>query len=442
MVHPRVASVHRPAVRVALHNIGPIRDADVDLKPVTVLVGPNGSGKTLFSSIVYAASLASSQAVQRASFALMGPSGARPDDSVEDLLRRTVERWEDDMRTGFERELKRCCARDLATLGREHRTGYGAAPRITITDGDSEAPAWRLVFRLQNGKLVVERTNDAYVAPTPSLEGIDLSDRRRVRDRMFRALRRSLPGRAVYFPASRSGFMQTYGALTSLVWGALGSGYFEQATVGSIPGTAADFLQFLAQLRPEHDRGIGAEAATQIERSLLGGEISLVPGEGSPQVMFHPHDLSQTWPIEESATSTAELAPLALYLRHQARHVDAVFIDEPEAHLHPANQVALAACLGTIGNLLQSVVIATHSEFLVSELSNLTMESQLSLIEDSSSRPGSLQVYEFIRLPDKQGVDVRHLPIDPGRGFEVDQFASVADSTYRRSVELFNRIHS
>lgn len=32
-------------MRVRLHNIGPIRDAELEFCPLTVLVGPNGSGK-------------------------------------------------------------------------------------------------------------------------------------------------------------------------------------------------------------------------------------------------------------------------------------------------------------------------------------------------------------------------------------------------------------
>jgi predicted ATPase len=427
-------------MRIALHNIGPIRDADVDLSALTVLVGPNGSGKTIFSSVVYAATLASNDALRRVSVSI--PIASSNEDLPEDFVRRLIDRWEDDFRKAFERELRRCAARDLDKLGRERRGGHGAAPRITITDGPQSSPTWRLVFRLQKGKLVIERTNPSYLRPRLEVEELEVGNRRRILERVFRALRRTTPTRALYFPASRSGFMQTYGALTSLVWGALGAGYFEQATIGSIPGTAADFLQFLAQLKPETESAVGGPVANDIEEQLLEGKLLLVQGEGSPQVMFHPTELSQSWSIEESATSTAEIAPLALYLRHQARQSDAILIDEPEAHLHPASQVALASCLAAVGNALQHVIIATHSEFLVGELSNLTMETQLTLMDDGTARPRSLRVFEFSKTSGQHGTTVSPLNVDPERGFEVDQFSQVADRTYQRSIELFNRLHS
>ena len=41
-------------MEIWLHNIGPIRDARVELSPLTVLVGPNGSGKTSLTNVIYA----------------------------------------------------------------------------------------------------------------------------------------------------------------------------------------------------------------------------------------------------------------------------------------------------------------------------------------------------------------------------------------------------
>jgi hypothetical protein len=172
----------------------------------------------------------------------------------------------------------------------------------------------------------------------------------------------------------------------------------------------------------------------------LRGAVSLEQGEGSPNVFFQPYGSSQSWPIEETATATAELAPLVLYLRHSAAHNHAIFIDEPEAHLHPENQVALAGSLAGVARILKHVVIATHSEFLVSELSNISMESQLSLLPDEA-RPPSIRVYEFDGEALNGGVSAHPLRAKAREGFQIDQFAAVADRTYNRGVDLYNAIH-
>ena len=41
-------------VKIAVKNFGPIADATIDLQPLTVFVGPSNTGKTYFSTLIYA----------------------------------------------------------------------------------------------------------------------------------------------------------------------------------------------------------------------------------------------------------------------------------------------------------------------------------------------------------------------------------------------------
>ena len=43
-----------PDVRIAVENFGPIKNGAVDLRPLTVFVGPSNTGKTYFSILIYA----------------------------------------------------------------------------------------------------------------------------------------------------------------------------------------------------------------------------------------------------------------------------------------------------------------------------------------------------------------------------------------------------
>ena len=44
----------QPDFRVSVSNFGPIESGAVDLRPLTVLVGPSNTGKTYFAVLVYA----------------------------------------------------------------------------------------------------------------------------------------------------------------------------------------------------------------------------------------------------------------------------------------------------------------------------------------------------------------------------------------------------
>jgi len=39
---------------IEVYNFGPISEAKVDLRPLTVLVGPNNTGKSYFATVLYA----------------------------------------------------------------------------------------------------------------------------------------------------------------------------------------------------------------------------------------------------------------------------------------------------------------------------------------------------------------------------------------------------
>lgn len=43
-----LASTKHPNVKIAVRNFGPIAEGTVDLRPLTVFVGPSNTGKTYF----------------------------------------------------------------------------------------------------------------------------------------------------------------------------------------------------------------------------------------------------------------------------------------------------------------------------------------------------------------------------------------------------------
>ena len=46
--------VEQPDIRVSVTNLGPIKSGSVDLRPLTIFVGPSNTGKTYFAILIYA----------------------------------------------------------------------------------------------------------------------------------------------------------------------------------------------------------------------------------------------------------------------------------------------------------------------------------------------------------------------------------------------------
>lgn len=421
-------------MEVWLHNIGPIRDARLELPHLTVLVGPNGSGKTTFTNVVYALWLSHRRAVADALLDVENPFTRKARDLRGNaLVAAVVESWLSGWREQLDFELRRCCGPDLEDLRRSRRGGRGAGPRIGVT-----ADGWRVVFRLDGPELELDL--EKTVLPDAS-QVEEAQTFRESRQRVAELLRGALPENAAYLPAGRSGIVHSQAALGRLMSGAISGGWFEDATVGAIPGATADLMQMLAQFDPSSlsRKGVASRVADSFERELMHGRVRLDVDGSRRRIMFAPEGhAGREWELQNMATSVAELAPLVLYLRDRRPKKSAVLIDEPEAHLHPENQVVLAHILIALSRVVHPLIVATHSEFLASALST-------ELLGGNGDAAGvALSVFEF-RFHDHsdrgKGVDVRRVPYDPDEGFEIEQFSGVAERLFRESVRRYNSTH-
>ena len=82
-------------------------------------------------------------------------------------------------------------------------------------------------------------------------------------------------------------------------------------------------------------------------------------------------------PLHLASSSARGLADLYFYLRHKAARGDLLIIDEPESHLDTGNQVLLARILARFVRAGIKVLITTHSDYLIKEINNLIMLSQI-----------------------------------------------------------------
>lgn len=81
-------------------------------------------------------------------------------------------------------------------------------------------------------------------------------------------------------------------------------------------------------------------------------------------------------PLKQAPSGYRELAPLVLALRHEER--SDMFIEEPEAHLHPDAQIAIARGLARASKIGPDIAMTTHSMYVLDEISNLLRLKKLS----------------------------------------------------------------
>lgn len=92
-------------------------------------------------------------------------------------------------------------------------------------------------------------------------------------------------------------------------------------------------------------------------------------------VLNYHDDQDHSLTITIASSSIKSLFHLDLYINNLAKKNDILLIDEPELNLHPDNQRKMARVIARLVNAGVKVLLTTHSDYLVKELNNAIMLS-------------------------------------------------------------------
>ena len=423
--------------RLDVADFGPILSASIDVRPLTVLVGPSNTGKSYLAILLYAlhrcfggrdgflrprfrrfgraatstlldASIRRSLTDWLSEASDEASSPASPPDVVA-LVGSKLEHTQD-LNRSLREEMRRCYGvSGLDDLVRRPGANGARVELIVLRNGVGGG-RYRFTFGPRDGgfsgavsgvvpapidhrraRYLIRRAA-RYGTPgfDPEADYRDLLAR--FGESEFAALLASLAGRtfrdafrpvfrdASYLPADRTGVMHSHQVVVStLVQSATTAGLRPSTNVPMLSGVLADFLTVLIGIDANgrrKDRNAALE--TSLETNLLGGSIRLEPSDtGYPTFAYRPRGWTDDLPLMRASSMVSELAPVVLYLRHIVESGDVLIIEEPEAHLHPAMQAAFARELARLVRAGVRIVMTTHSEWFLEKIGNLVGLSKL-----------------------------------------------------------------
>ena len=425
--------------RLDVSNFGPIVQASLDLRPLTVFIGPSNTGKSYLAILIYAlhrcfggltlthggqfsdrlgwwldptelGSTATEKEVRsclndwlvKALAAGSGPLPALPSEVVAYMCS-SVEQVKS-LGRDLERQIKRCFGVDQSE---ELVRRYGSASASQIGFDVFQTGAGRARYQLQFGKGDRRFSGQVHISDSEPVEiGFpgSLDERNEwlrrfttlgvVKSRdlesllesltqtVFRNLLAPLYQDAHYLPADRTGVMHSHQVVVSmLIQRATTAGLRRSLDVPMLSGVLADFLSQLVEMssaRTRSYRRTARELARHLEHNILMGEVRVDPSlTGYPSFTYRPRDWKKDLPLMQSSSMVSELAPVVLYLRHVVRSKDLLIIEEPESHLHPAAQAAFARELARAVRAGVRILITTHSEWFLEQIGNLVSLSAL-----------------------------------------------------------------
>jgi predicted ATPase len=251
-----------------------------------------------------------------------------------------------------------------------------------------------------------------------------------------RILEHALPKRpissAFYIPAGRAGLLEGYEAVSSALIALAPTAPLRGIFMPPLPGMASEFYSLLLRLKGK--RGSFSEVAELfkdlIEGDIVFEELEVPKGKSKMVYRFKFKDKESSIDLIHAASMVKELSPIYLVLRELVDEGDLLIIEEPESHLHPAAQIRLMEIFARLVNEGLRILITTHSDIVLRELSHLVMEGLTGSKTEASLKPDDVVVY--LLKPDEKGYVAREVNILE----EMPTFDEVMEQLYEKEKDL------
>ncbi len=511
-----VTASHIKPTRLEVSNFGPISEANVELRPLTVFVGPSNTGKSYLAVLTYALhqffgayrgvarkrnlpgmpdplglplvtpiadmDLSASDidnfyawaATERLRIDLAIQSGKIPPDAdlppeVSGMVRRALVEV-GSLGAVLSDEIVRCFGFDTPeklVLNSANELAEHSMSTV-VSDDPAGDEAYRYEIHVDRHGAIVCPTVPDHLSFTITenlpfpwflLSSDDVGPRRDHNARVHLAVFASaalsfsvgaLGHPAHYLPADRAGVMHAHQVtVRGLIAGASRVALRPGPSIPILSGVLGDFLEQLVALGSASP-GVGGNEndnlARLLEAGLMKGSVRVEHSEiDYPSFVYRPDGWEQDLPLMNSSSMVSELAPVVLYLRHVVQPGDTLIIEEPESHLHPAMQVEFTRLLARAVKAGIRIIITTHSEWVLEELANLVLMSELPVEQrhgfegaDLALGPEELGVWSF--QPTEDGSMVEELRFDEEVGKFPSDAGLVTTDLYNRYAKISNRI--
>lgn len=389
-------------MKISVKNLAKIKQAEIEIKPLTVFFGNNNTNKSLLAHVVYGVY----KEIPVLEFFTVNKilKNKTPFDLKQELKKIDV----DD--SNFQKELKK----QIVDMFNEK--DFSKRFSIKIEGYTEHKKRVEEYEKLINSKNLFSL--HSFISKT-----ID---------------------RVVYFPASRTGFMLS---LDDLIAGLMERRFeidYVQQHQSMLTKPVVEFLIKIHRLKSsvyeKESKDTQTEKALEILSSMMQGRI--IKDDDKRQFKYKPDSLKKTIPFHLVSSSVIELAPLYVVLDSYQTIKDKIFIiEEPEAHLHPLNQIRIAEFIVFLVNSGAKVLITTHSDYILSSL-NLCLKRFWAEEKQDSSKyidPQNLAVYWFVE--NKNKIEVEPIPAEKPEGVSFKNFDKAADYLYEEADRLNDKLY-
>ncbi len=242
----------------------------------------------------------------------------------------------------------------------------------------------------------------------------------------------------VYFlPASRSGIYAGMNAFGSIVAELSRNRAYITRKI-EFPGISepiSDYFIALSNIKIKTNENL-EKIYSEIEDKILKGKVTFEKNKNA--LVYKPNNVNAAYEMTEVSSMVSEISPIVAFLKYiisaenrKNRNAKSIlFIEEPEAHLHPNNQIMLMEIFAQLINMDVKLIMSSHSNYVFNKINNLILSGNL-----------DHNIYDSIVLEETLNGSVsKHVPVDE-LGANDENFVDVSEALYNEREEIIENLN-
>jgi predicted ATPase len=452
-------------IRVRLRNFGPVEEAEIKVRPLTLFIGRNSVGKSLVAELIWVLSKSLPDSVsllgkfhKRSMEVFRGydPLGIlyekiqRGEEEVTDYIKIVSELLIDLLGEAFAEGLERELREIFGEINKLIRIGADRAEIDieTILGGKSISS---IAFMIKDNKVSLQKYSpnkkflETLKITTPYPKHLVIQrDKEEIYGGTIYSINdliREVIANIIYHYSLET-FPLLFRTTNNLFLSDSRAGvikillrpYPRISWIRGVGGVEADFSETYFELVDVFEKkDFNKELKGSLDEVLdeLGCRVEVKREAGVPGIYLYMWS-GQILNLAEAPSGIREIL-LPLLALASKRHT-LVIIEEPEAHLHPKAQRSLAKLIARAINTDKYVLITTHSDYILSQIENLIKLSaksggdirRLGFDPLDAIDPEDVSVYLFRLERDRSKVFVEEIPVTH-EGIPQDEFAKIVE---------------
>lgn len=397
-------------MKISIKNFGPIDHFEFDLeKDLHVIYGENNIGKSWAISLLYL-SLKSWKALANLSTEQFSGIKEKQKYKVENLDKKFLlpeTTWEEDE---FIRDLNNSLYNTFTQMknfisGLEPEIKF-ITNRFTlqITRDDDEEGDEELFF--YNKGYLFSNLDEVEDSPSDDYENV------------------------YFLPASKSGIYQVLSNMGNIF--AQLAQYSLRDKNLSLPAMnepVSDYILNIAGIQSKR-QGRFNQLVDFLEEKVIEGNV--IFDDFQKKLKYKSNRTGLVSELHEASSMIAEISPLVAYLKYILPKKNSIlFIEEPEAHLHPKVQVEMMKIFVDLAKSGVKVVMTTHSDFMMDTLTNQILEGKIEADKIASYH---------LEMGDKGSYDAGDMKATAD-GIQDHNFVSISEKLYEERMNLYEKLN-